>query len=325
MAEQDSGQATWLYTSNGEQKGPITFADLARLAASGKLQKQDYIWTDGMPDWVTADSKPELFRVRAVAVRPVTLTKTPVVSRGATVGGTTVARTPVVRGSGAQSREPIAKVEPQDEGELSLEAIEPSPASGPALAYYSSGMPARASTNLNKHARPTGDTGDWPLDEVRVTQMSEALRLRKPIQSAAQLCRLLLVIMVISTTITFFVMAAAALGGGGGGVGLLIVAGVSGALTGLCVLYYLLWQATSRSKRWAPLTLLIFMGVGILVNVLSIMLSDSRNGVTPLVSALVVTIFPALFMVIAWRAYNAIPKYLSTPAWCQELVALAKL
>jgi len=43
------------------------------------------------------------------------------------------------------------------------------------------------------------------------------------------------------------------------------------------------------------------------------------------VSSAIVAIFAALFAVVSWRALAAIPRYLSQPAWRQELIVKAKL
>jgi uncharacterized RDD family membrane protein YckC len=41
----------WYYVERGEQKGPVTDADLATLAGSGKVGPETLVWQEGMPQW----------------------------------------------------------------------------------------------------------------------------------------------------------------------------------------------------------------------------------------------------------------------------------
>ena len=54
-------EANFWYESNGEQKGPVTAAQLKGFAVSGELRPTDMIWKEGSPDWVTAGSVKGLF------------------------------------------------------------------------------------------------------------------------------------------------------------------------------------------------------------------------------------------------------------------------
>jgi hypothetical protein len=53
----------WYYTTNNEQRGPVSWEKLEQLAASGRLKPSDMVWKDGMVDWVRADRKHGLFTV----------------------------------------------------------------------------------------------------------------------------------------------------------------------------------------------------------------------------------------------------------------------
>lgn len=44
----------WYYSSGGQQLGPVDWDKLQGLATSGKLQRADMVWKDGMPDWKPA-------------------------------------------------------------------------------------------------------------------------------------------------------------------------------------------------------------------------------------------------------------------------------
>jgi len=51
----------WHYCRDGETYGPVSSADLKKLAATGKLLRTDLLWKEGMADWKPADQFPKLF------------------------------------------------------------------------------------------------------------------------------------------------------------------------------------------------------------------------------------------------------------------------
>jgi hypothetical protein len=51
----------WYYTQNGQQAGPLSEADLKRLATTGGLKPTELVWKEGMPEWTRADLVPGLF------------------------------------------------------------------------------------------------------------------------------------------------------------------------------------------------------------------------------------------------------------------------
>jgi TM2 domain-containing membrane protein YozV len=51
----------WYYTVNDERQGPISAADLKKLAEAGTLKATDLVWKDGMTDWAQAKSIKGLF------------------------------------------------------------------------------------------------------------------------------------------------------------------------------------------------------------------------------------------------------------------------
>ena len=44
----------WYYSSKNEQKGPVTYDELAGLAQSGRVRSTDLVWEEGSPDWIKA-------------------------------------------------------------------------------------------------------------------------------------------------------------------------------------------------------------------------------------------------------------------------------
>ena len=45
---------------NGAQAGPFNLQQLQAMSASGQLNKTSLVWKNGMPNWLTADTQPEL-------------------------------------------------------------------------------------------------------------------------------------------------------------------------------------------------------------------------------------------------------------------------
>jgi hypothetical protein len=50
----------WWYRKNGSQVGPVEEAALQQSLASGTLSPEDFVWTEGMPQWVPARQAPHL-------------------------------------------------------------------------------------------------------------------------------------------------------------------------------------------------------------------------------------------------------------------------
>ena len=57
----------WYYTANGGQHGPVTAADLKKLARDGTIHPDDLVWKNGMASWVAARTVKGLF---APALKP---------------------------------------------------------------------------------------------------------------------------------------------------------------------------------------------------------------------------------------------------------------
>lgn len=52
--------AAWYYNVAGEQHGPVTIMELRGLMTSGKLRSDEFVWKNGMQDWLPIESVPEL-------------------------------------------------------------------------------------------------------------------------------------------------------------------------------------------------------------------------------------------------------------------------
>jgi hypothetical protein len=51
----------WYYAKDGKQVGPVTSDELRKLASSDELRREDLVWLEGTPNWVSAGSVTGLF------------------------------------------------------------------------------------------------------------------------------------------------------------------------------------------------------------------------------------------------------------------------
>ena len=282
--------SVWYYAKGNNRSAPVSLEELQRLVATREVTREDRVWTDGMTSWSTAGTISELQFPDGDMDAPMAV-------------------------------QPIA------------EPVVAMPiAPDPSIAYYNptGSLPPRAAETLRNHARPTGDIGDWPLDDAHVLHFEDALKHRKRITSAANLYKGLMALSIIAFVIIFLVGFGTVIFGGGrsttmiGSVFLLLVGGM---LAGFSILYYFCWRATARSKRWAPLTMFILNMVSVALNLVSMMIAMASPRPDPpvLFGEIFGSILPIIFGVISWRAFAAIPLFLNKPAWCQELLIKAKL
>jgi hypothetical protein len=206
-----------------------------------------------------------------------------------------------------------------------------------AVGYYAStlGIPPRAAATLRGHAIPSGDTGDWPLDDARIGYFEETVKLRKKITAAASMYKSLLALTGISLAVTLPISMFAAFSKGSSVTRISIASlPINCVMLGFCLLYFFAFRATRNSRRWAPLTMFcVFIASGIF-QVISVALASagpaSMAVFAPNMAGAMIVLFICLFFLaafasVSWRAVAAIPKYLSQPAWCQELIIKAGL
>lgn len=58
----------WYYAHDQQQMGPVSSAELKRLAAAGQLAVDDLVWREGMDEWAPAGRVKGLFPQREAAV-----------------------------------------------------------------------------------------------------------------------------------------------------------------------------------------------------------------------------------------------------------------
>lgn len=88
----------WYYTANGQQQGPVTAADLKKIAQARTISREDLVWKEGMPNWVPAKNVKGLFG-------------------GGAMSGETKAVSPSGESKKAAPAEPAAPVEPDPKPE----------------------------------------------------------------------------------------------------------------------------------------------------------------------------------------------------------------
>ena len=285
-------EANWFWAKDGQQNGPVEGGAIAKLVADATLGADDLIWKEGMAEWIPVSRVPALAKyLQKSAANP---------------AGTPVEPAPVE-----------ATVEPTPIQETAPTTV----------GYYnpSGTLPPRAAATLSKHAKPRGDVGDWPLDDAQVAQFDAALKLRKRIDGAASLFRLLFLIIAIADVAGIFV-ALAMVSNPRGPAGAMIGIFVGGLFyAGLTALYYFAWKGTVRSQAWAPLTMGILFSLGALfyVGMIALAQSNSRGGdaTAILIGGSFGVLLVGAFAYVSFRAYAAIPRYLRQPAWCQELLS----
>ena len=103
----------WYYAHDEQQFGPVSTAELKRLADRGELMPGDLVWRQGIPDWVEASQVKGLFHANAPAAAPhpaatVRPNPSPAVQP---IGGPAVARVePVERPVSVPLRHPVEVV-----------------------------------------------------------------------------------------------------------------------------------------------------------------------------------------------------------------------
>lgn len=81
----EMSDASWFYTREGQQCGPLTLAELRVKAAEGVLNpRHDMVWTQGMTDWKPAGEVDGLFEKREAAAEPAQSTAAPASPAAAT-------------------------------------------------------------------------------------------------------------------------------------------------------------------------------------------------------------------------------------------------
>lgn len=60
--------ARWFHLIGGERQGPVALHDMRELVLEGSLGPEQWVWADGMPDWMRVREVPALVPPRALRV-----------------------------------------------------------------------------------------------------------------------------------------------------------------------------------------------------------------------------------------------------------------
>ena len=60
----------WHYMLNGEQQGPVTKSQLQQMIGLGNLKPTDFVWKDGMIDWLEIQNVPDLATQQPMVQQP---------------------------------------------------------------------------------------------------------------------------------------------------------------------------------------------------------------------------------------------------------------
>jgi hypothetical protein len=52
--------ARWYYLEGGDQRGPVSLADIRAKVMDGTVGPDAYVWADGMPEWMPARQVPAI-------------------------------------------------------------------------------------------------------------------------------------------------------------------------------------------------------------------------------------------------------------------------
>jgi hypothetical protein len=316
----------WHYSSNGQQLGPVTSAQLKQLAGSGQLQASDMVWKDGMADWAPASRIKGLFDGAAVAAaRPA----------GGGAGGAAVATIPVAVAAAVAPRPAVVAPHQQQHQQPQDTFPESQQPTASPIGYYnpSAGLSERVARTLKGFPPASSMHGDWPLTEMHLAQLKEAEKQRKSIRGFNSLCQLGVFLNALSTLGYLIGLVGALMGPGGSllfrGDSIAFIGGALSGSLGMAVLCYLAGRAAMKCRIWGPITIGTLFVLGLLWIVASFVMASSFGPSTRselmLIPILVVALIGGALIYVCVRALLAIPRFRAAPVWAQEALVNAKL
>ncbi len=70
VADTFPSSINWFINRDGQQAGPVTSQEMAKLVEFGHLRPTDYVWREDLDDWKPAASLPELFQQKPAVAPP---------------------------------------------------------------------------------------------------------------------------------------------------------------------------------------------------------------------------------------------------------------
>ena len=176
------------------------------------------------------------------------------------------------------------------------------------------GHPTSAGGSLPQEERKGGS----PLNDVELDELKQTETFRRRIRHGAILFRIqFLIHLVLSIIMLLFIILAFSFGESAP-LGELVTMVIQ---FGTAFLLYLAYKATWGCRRWAPMTMFILnilSAAFFLVLTVFVASQDSRRDNLVLIGMIAPAIVPVVFAIICYRAWDAIPKFLNQPAWCQN-------
>jgi hypothetical protein len=155
------------------------------------------------------------------------------------------------------------------------------------------------------------------LDELKQTEM-----FRRRIRQAAIWFRIQYLITLILTVLgaAGMIISLVAAGQKVRPEGVAIVATGFAFYAGIACLFYFAHKSTMDCQRWAPLVMMILNCFGAVLVFASCLAAEppQRDRTPMLVAGGVGSLLPLLIAYICYRAWDAIPKFLAQPQWCQQ-------
>jgi hypothetical protein len=168
----------------------------------------------------------------------------------------------------------------------------------------------------------TADQSPSPLSEEQLNDLKATELLRRRIRHAAIWFRIqyLITLIFLILATAGMVISLATAGQNFRPEGAAVVGTGLAFYAGIAFLFYYAHKSTMECQRWAPLTMMILNCLAALLIFLSGFLADTqqRDQMVGVIAGLVGGLLPALIAYICYRAWDAIPKFLAQPQWCQN-------
>ena len=231
--------------------------------------------------------------------------------------------------------QPLSEVRQKIVGEAAPATFAPmpTPAAGTQpIAYYNptGGIEQRVANTLKGFPAFTGPRDEWPLSELQLNDLARAEKARKSIRGLAQTMRALGALWALGAIIFLGLLIFAATSGPrAAGMAAAPAAMLMGVLAGFAALGFYTASASLRCQIWAPITVIVLMGVFVLINLISLLAatssSNSAAAASVAMGGCIGSLIPLLVLIAAIRALMGIKTFLQCPVWAQEALVFSKL
>jgi hypothetical protein len=164
---------------------------------------------------------------------------------------------------------------------------------------------------------PERRKGGSPLNDTEQDELRETEAFRRRIRHAAILFRIQFLMNLVVSIIMLLIMIIAFSSGDPAPLEVIVTMVIQ---FGTIFLLYMAYKATWDCRRWAPMTMFVLniLFAALLVLAAFAASQDPRGDSLVLMGVIVPAIVPVVLAIICFRAWDAIPKFLDQPAWCQD-------